>query len=113
MAVTGHRTFRFPVPVREYGYTDDTLIPQPGSPSGFLLPWDAIEDQAQAVSERRPPAYVVIGEFTRADGMRFPELGVTTAYIEASSDYRWDQGRLRVVCRCSGKDGKHAKDCDR
>lgn len=113
--MTKHNVYRTPRTVREYGYEDGQPVAQPGSPSGFLLPWDAIMDQAAAVTERRPPAFVVVGEFVRDDGMRFPELATPTSHIELSTDYRWDSTakRLRLVCPvCGQKDGKHAKGCD-
>ena len=113
--MTAHRVFARPRTVREYGYLDGQPIEQPGSPNGFLLPWDAIDDQALAIVERRAPAFVVLGEYERSDGLRFPELAVTTSHIEATTHYRWDRDarRLRWTCPyCGLKDTKHAKGCE-
>jgi hypothetical protein len=110
-----HRTFRPPRAVREYGYVDGDLVVDEESPSGFLLPWEAIDDQAIATATRRAPAYVVVGEFVRDDGTRYPELGVTTQHIEANTSYRWDGNTksLRLICpACGLKDGKHLKGCE-
>lgn len=110
-----HRSFRPPQTVREYGYVDGVLATEPRSSSGFLLPWEAIDDQAEAIAEKRAPAFVVVGEFVDDDGTRYPELGVTTGHIEANSHYRRDSktGRLRWTCpACGLKDGKHERACD-
>jgi hypothetical protein len=110
-----HRTFIPPRTVREYGYMDGELVEDLASPSGFLLPWEAIDDQAQAIATRRAPSFVVVGEFVRDDGTRFPELGVTTAHIEETTNYRWDRNTktLRLLCPgCGLKDGKHLKGCE-
>lgn len=79
--MTKHNVYRKPQTVREYGYAEGRPVEQSGSPSGFLLGWDAIDDQADAVAKRRPPMYVVIGEFER-DGARYPELVVSATYME-------------------------------
>jgi hypothetical protein len=76
-----YTAFQPPVTLREYGYDDGGLIRQTASGSGFLLPWDAINAEADAVSRREPCRYVVVGETLRADGARFPELGVTSAWL--------------------------------
>lgn len=112
-----HRTFSPPRSVREYGYMDGTLVVDERSPSGFLLPWEAIDDQAEAIANRRAPAFVVVGEYERDDGTRFPELGVTTAHIEANSPYRLHPKthKLRLFCpnpKCGLWDDKHSKECD-
>ena len=46
--MTTRNVFRHPRPVRDYGYSDGELVKEPGSPSGFLLGWEAIDDQAEA-----------------------------------------------------------------
>jgi hypothetical protein len=79
--MTQHNVYRRPQTVREYGYIDGHLVEQPGTANGFLLGWEAIDDEAEAIARRRPPKYVVIGEFVRADGMRFPELAISKAYM--------------------------------
>lgn len=109
-----YRPFRPARSVREYGYDADGPIVQDGTPSGFILPWEAIDDQAEAVVMHRPPAFVVTGEHVRDDGVRFAEIGVTTGHIESTTNYRWDEGakKLRLVCPlCGFKDGKHEKGC--
>lgn len=116
--ITTYRAFRPPRSVREYGYDGSEPLDQVGSPSGFRLPWDAIMDQSDARTERRSPMYVVLGEYAREDGYRWPELGVTTAHIEANSDHRvHPNGGLRLRCsdlaKCGLWDGKHAKSCER
>lgn len=113
--MTHYHAFTRPRTVREYGYMDGRPVVQEGTGSGFLLPWDAIDDQAAAVVERRAPAFVVVGEYEREDGVRFPELATTRIHIEATTNYRWDPDtrRLRWNCPlCSSKDGKHAKGCE-
>ena len=111
-----YRAFHPARPVREYGFVDGQPVLDETTASGYLLPWEALDDQAQAVATRRAPAYVVVGEFIRPNGTRYPELGVTTQHIEANTSYRWDPNTktLRLVCQvCGLKDGKHERGCDR
>ena len=78
--MTKHHVYRKARTVREYGYVDGRPVEQEGAPSGFLLGWEAIDDQAEALVQSRPPMYVVIGEWERTDGMRFPELAISQVY---------------------------------
>lgn len=79
--MTEYHHFTHPQSVRDYGFRDGRPIDQPGSPSGLLLSWDAIDDVAAAVVERRPPMYVVAGEYVR-DGIRYPHLLIGAAYMK-------------------------------
>jgi hypothetical protein len=60
--------------IEEYGMNGGRFIPQPGSVSGFLLDFGAIDEHAWAVNHHAPSRYVVIGETIRDDGVRTPEL---------------------------------------
>ena len=88
-----HRRFYPPRSVNEYGFDARGAIVQEGSPSGFLLPHEAIADHAESIVKARPPMYVVTGEYVRNDGMRFPELAVSKAYAEWAG-YEEEHGRL-------------------
>lgn len=79
--MTERRWFSRAKSVREYGFNGSSLIEQPGTVSGFLLPWDAIDDDADAVVNRRPAMYLVTGEFV-TDGIRHPLLAVSDAYMK-------------------------------
>lgn len=79
-----------PRPLRDYGFdVNHRPIVQAGSLSGYLLPWDALDAEAAAVSGRNPCQFVIIGETVRVDGVRFPELGVNAAWMR-------DQGYVRT-----------------
>lgn len=94
--------------VREYkGQAGD-------EPNGMKLPWSVLDSLAATESRRLPNQYVVIGETISSDGKRRLEFGVTTEFIEATTDHRWDptQHKLRIRCpACLIWDGKHAKGC--
>lgn len=80
--MTTHNVFRPARTVRAYGLdVNGALIPQPDSPSGWLLPWEAIFADSDALTSGRPCQYLVIGEYVRDDGIRFPELGVNPAWL--------------------------------
>jgi hypothetical protein len=76
-----HRKFARPKSVEEYGFEDGRAVDQAGTPSGFLLPWEAIDDVARAKTEHRPQMLVVVGEWVREDGVRFPELVVSERFM--------------------------------
>ena len=103
-----YRPFSPHRPVREYQA-------QIGSePNGLSLPSRVMDSLAVTITRHLPDEYVVTGETLFPDGRRFLELGVTTAYIEATTDHRWDPDtrRLRVRCpACALWDGRHAKGC--
>ena len=83
---------------------------------GLALPPMALEAIAASRTSRIPCELEVIGEWRHDDGRVHLDLGVTTAYIEAVTDFKLDEdaGRLRLVCPdCGLKDGKHTKGCDR
>lgn len=80
----------------------------------------AYEAMSIAKASGNPPELVVVGEYVRDDGVRFLNFGVPTAYIEATTDYRFHKdhnspgGRLMILCRdCGLWNGKHTKTCDR
>jgi hypothetical protein len=89
----------------------------PGSePGGGMLSPLARDALAVALSRRRPPELVAIGQYVTDDGRAFLELGVTTAHVEATTDYRYDtrSHRLRRTCQeCGTRDGRHKTGCQR
>lgn len=101
--------FRPPRSVREYRG-------QKGNETnGQRLPWMVQDSLGVTIPADLPDEFVVIGERT-ADGEAFLDFGVTTAYIEAVTDCRWDERtkRLRLRCpACLTWDGKHTKGCTR
>lgn len=102
--MTQHNVFRPARSVREYGFdANHRPIEQKASPSGYLLPWEAIDAEAEAVSTRSRCQFVVRGEWVRDDGARFPELAVDPEWMH-------DQGFVHVV-----KGGWHlpSEDCDK
>jgi hypothetical protein len=88
---------------------------QQGSEVGGLrLPVNVMNSLAETIPKHLPEQYAVKGEWTYPDGRRFLEFAVTTEWIEATTDLRWDPGqrKLRVKCPlCEFWDGKHAKGC--
>jgi hypothetical protein len=73
--------FRPPRSVRAYGFRDGQPIPQEGGPSGFLLSWVALDDEAEAEARGRPSQFVVTGEIV-SDGIRHPILAISDAYMK-------------------------------
>src|SRR4051812_23361796 len=79
--------------VHDYGYRDGKpIMAEPGIP---LLPWEAIDDLAQANIAGRPPMYLVIGEdvgearelllgrkFMDFPARTYPRLAVSDAYMK-------------------------------
>lgn len=81
------RTFRPAKSPRAYGYADGRPVEQPGSPSGYLLPWEVLDDEAEVVVAGRPSMYCITGE-TVSDGLRFPTIAVADAYMKWAGHYR-------------------------
>lgn len=82
---------------------------------GRALTPAAYDALSEARTSHKPCAMVVIGIFEHEDGKRYLDFGTPTAYIEAITDYRWDENahRLRFVCQsCGLRDGKHMKSCE-
>ena len=74
----------------------------------------ALEALAQSKTTRIPCELAVIGRHDYEDGRFYLDFAVTRAYVESVSEFRWDDGRLRLVCpSCGWKDGKHTRGCDR
>lgn len=92
---TIHRRFDPPRSTYEYGFDGRGAIVQEGSPSGFLLPHEAIDDHAESIVKSRPPMYLVTGEYVRDDGIRFPVLEVSPAYVRWAGYVTDEHGRLR------------------
>ena len=74
------RVFAHPKTPKEYGYRDGRPILQEGSPSGYLLPWEVLDDEADAMVAGRPSMYCITGEAQVGD-IRYPFLAVTNAYM--------------------------------
>lgn len=80
---------------------------------GQALTPAAYQALAQSRSSGIPCELVATGQWVYDDGRRFLELRVTREYIEATSDMRHHDGRLRWLCpRCGLFDGRHTKACD-
>lgn len=102
-----YTAFRPPRSIRQY-------LGQPGhEPSGQILPWSVLDSHAQSLTRGLPEEFVVTGEDVRDDGRRFLRFAATREYIEATTDFRQDEGgRLRLFCMvCSLWDGRHTKGC--
>ena len=99
---------------------NSTYRPLPNEPlskyrTSGRLSFAAYDALALSMSTGKPCELVIIGEWIRDDGRRWFDYGVTTAYIDATTDYRYDRDarRLRLVCpECAQKDGKHTRTCD-
>lgn len=89
-------------------------VGQPGHEVGQqLLSPAAYQAIADAKSSGRPCELVVTGMFTYPDGRRYLDLGVDRAYIEATTNHRHSEGRLRYLCPyCDRWDDKHTKSCE-
>lgn len=82
---------------------------------GLALSPAAFAALAESKTTGIPCELAVIGRWFD-DKRTFLDFGVTTTYIEATTDYRYDRDahRLRLLCPlCGLKDGRHAKGCDR
>jgi hypothetical protein len=86
---------------------------QPGNEvGGQLLTPDAYDAISTAATSGLPCSLVVAGEWVRDDGARFLDFAVPTAYIEATTDHRYHEGRLRYLCPlCERWNGSHIKGC--
>lgn len=79
---------------------------------GTALTADAYAALATAKATGNPCEYVVMGRDVREDGVFFLRYGVTTDYIEATTDYRDDGTGLHYVCPdCGRKGGNHSRGC--
>jgi hypothetical protein len=76
-----YRRYDRPRSVRSYGYENGRPIAQAGAPSGHLLPWPLLDDEAEAIAQGRPSAYVVTGEYL-VEGFRYPEYAVSDTYMK-------------------------------
>lgn len=82
--------------------------------NGMALPPEAYDALATATMTGKPCELVVMGEQNREDGVTFLVFGVSTAFIEATTDWRSEGKSLRLICpECTVKDGKHLKSCQR
>lgn len=99
MSTTQHFVFRPPHQLAEH--LSDPAMPMAG--------FDVL---AEAKVANRPPELVVIGEYRRADGRRFLDLGVNPAFLETVTNYRLHDGHWRWECpECGKLGGKHARTC--
>lgn len=81
---------------------------------GLRLPVYVMVSLSETIPKGLPEQYVVKGEWTTPDGRAFLQFGVTTEWIEAVTDHRWDPmtRRLRLKCpSCLYWDGRHRKNC--
>lgn len=103
-----HTVFKPPRPLRQYrGQSGHEL-------NGRMLSTAAEDALGVSLTSDLPCELVVLGEFVHPDGRRFLQLGATTAFIEATTDHRLIDGKLRLVCpMCELRDGRHLKSCDR
>jgi hypothetical protein len=99
MRTTAYQRFRPPHQLAEH--LSDPAMPHAG--------YDAL---AEAKVARRPPEFVVIGEWRRLDDRRFLDLGINPDFLEAATNYRLHEGLIRWECPDCGKlGGKHVKAC--
>lgn len=107
--VVDRRRFDKPRRVAEYrGQAGDEVGGHRLSPAAF----DAL---AASITTGNPPELVAVGEYVREDGRSWLDYAESTAYIEATTEWRWDavNERLRWVCpSCGLKDDKHVKSCE-
>lgn len=87
---TVRRIFRPALTPRVYGYTNNQPTDQPGTASGYLLPWDVLDDEAERVVSGRPPMYVIVAEIV-TDGVRHPEVAVSHDYMTWAGYHREDR----------------------
>jgi hypothetical protein len=74
---------------------------------------EIIEEVAKDRAAHRPPKYLVKGEWTYSDGRQELDIAINRAWVEAVSNYKIVEGRLRWVCPvCQKMSGTHAKSCD-
>jgi hypothetical protein len=81
---------------------------------GLILSPMALDALSSAKASGKPCALVATGEEWHDDGRHFLTFGVPLDYIEATTDYRSDDGRLVYVCpECADRHGNHRKVCSR
>lgn len=91
----------------------EQYVGQPGPHQGLALEHYVLEAIAEARVSQRPHRWVVRGEWVRRDGVRFLDIAVDRAWIDASTDFRLSDGALRYVCPgCGRRSGNHEKGCD-
>ena len=94
LSATEHRRFR-PRTVYEYGFDARGPIAQDGAPSGYLLPWEAIDAHSRSFVTGLPCQYIVIGEYVTEAGMRYPDLVINPAWMQAkgyvANGRRWER----------------------
>ena len=89
--------------------------PLPGNEaSSLILPPLALDALAAAKMTGQPCEVVVTGEEWTPDRRHYLTFGINRAYIEATTDYRQEDGGLAYVCpECANRHGTHRKMCSR
>ena len=95
-----------PRSVREY-------LGQPGPEIGDLaLPPIVLDAHAAALSSGGPEEFCVVGFDQAGGGPRRLRFEVTRAFVEATTDFRHRNGKLRFLCpECGLLNGEHSKGC--
>lgn len=98
--------FNPPRSVREYlGHAGEEI-------GGLALPPMVMDAHAASVSTGLPEEFCVVGYDQIGDGPRRYRFEATHAFIEATTDYRHRNGKLRLVCpECGLFNGEHQKGC--
>lgn len=77
------------------------------------VPLEIIEEVARSRLVHQPPKYLIKGEWIYADGRRFLDIAINREWVEAATNYRLTDGRLRWTCPVCGRlGGNHTKACD-
>jgi hypothetical protein len=103
-----HEPFAVVKPVADY-------LRLPGhEANGMLLSSMALDALARSKMTGKPCEVVVTGQQIREDGAVFLDLSANPEFIEATTDWRRDGRRFRLICpECEMRDGKHLKSCGR
>lgn len=78
-----------------------------------VVPMTILEDTAKARLTHAPPKYLIKGQWTYEDGRRELDIAINRAWVDAVTNWKLNDGRLRWTCPICGKlSGIHTKACD-
>lgn len=74
---------------------------------------EILTETARARVTHAPAKYLVKGQWVYLDGRRELDVAINRAWVDAVTDYKLTDGRLRWTCPICGKlSGTHTKACD-
>lgn len=94
-------------------FVTDGQVDEGCEANGTVFPDRVVSSLNRSLATRQPAEFKVIGEARYSDGSHFLDFGISQAFVEATTDYRFIPGRFGnpvLVCPdCEGVDGQHHK----